>query len=127
MQDKGQLHEEIPNCPGSEIQYQINNFRDVKRKFSQKTSFQIRHLRPSALGIISSHLHLLTRFCSVAAVTGVVRAAAAAQCSPLWRRQRQRHRLQLSIATLSSTISPSLCHDSHHYQLQNMRKIWPIL
>ena len=40
MQDKGQLHEEIPNCPGSEIQYQINNFPDMKRKFSQKTSFQ---------------------------------------------------------------------------------------
>ncbi|KAH9761464.1 reverse transcriptase Ty1/copia-type domain-containing protein [Citrus sinensis] len=50
------------------------------------------------------------------AVTGVVRVAAAAQYSPL--RRRQRHRLQLSIATLSSTISPSLCHHSHHYQLQ---------
>ncbi|KAK9191770.1 hypothetical protein WN943_020385 [Citrus x changshan-huyou] len=90
----------------------------------QSVTFAPRH---SALGIISSRLHLLTRFCSVAAVTGVVRAAAAAQCSPLRRRQRQCHRLQLSIATLSSTISPSLCHHSHHYQPQNMRKIWPIL
>ena len=62
--------------------------------------------------------HLQTRFCSVAAVTRVVRAAAAAQCSPLRRCQRQRHCLQLSIATLSSTISPSLCHHSHHYQPQ---------
>ncbi|KAH9761531.1 BED-type domain-containing protein [Citrus sinensis] len=74
--------------------------------------------RHSSVGIISSRLHLLTRFCSVAAVTGVVRAAAAAQCIPLRRRQRQCHRLQLSIATLSSTISPSLCHHSHHYQPQ---------
>ncbi|KAH9782451.1 BED-type domain-containing protein [Citrus sinensis] len=63
--------------------------------------------------------HLLTRFCLVAAVAGVVRAAAAAQCSPLWRRQRQRRHLQLSIATLSSTISPSLYHHSHHYQPQS--------
>ncbi|KAK9190756.1 hypothetical protein WN943_019366 [Citrus x changshan-huyou] len=58
------------------------------------------------------------RMAHVAAVTGVVRAAAAAQCIPLRRRQRQCHRLQLSIATLSSTISPSLCHHSHHYQPQ---------
>ncbi|KAH9705537.1 BED-type domain-containing protein [Citrus sinensis] len=76
--------------------------------------------RHSSVGIISSRLHLLTRFCSVAAVTGVVRAAAAAQCIPLRRRQRQCHRLQLSIATLSSTISPSLCHHSHHYQPQSI-------
>ena len=40
MHDKGQLHEEIPNCPGSEIQYKINNFPQMKRKFSQNTSFQ---------------------------------------------------------------------------------------
>ncbi|KAK9185189.1 hypothetical protein WN943_025543 [Citrus x changshan-huyou] len=81
----------------------------------------VRHRRPSAVGS-RHHLFSFAFADSVVlflAVTGVVRAAAVAQCIPLRRRQRQRHRLQLFIATFSSTISPSLCHHSHHYQPQS--------